>query len=54
MQEVLPAKYYNVHETEQERYFAQTKYQTMTSGAALPKVHGKDKCVDLNLKPENK
>ena len=32
MQEVLHAKYYNIHENEQKRYWIQTRSQAKTSG----------------------
>ena len=52
MQEVLYAKSYNIHETEQERYFVQTRSQTESSGIVMPEVQGMKKGVDPNLKPE--
>ena len=35
-----------------KNYFVETKSQTMTSGRVLSKVHGIDKGVDPNLRPE--
>ena len=32
MQEVLHAKYYNIHENDEEKYLVQTNSQTKTSG----------------------
>ena len=52
MQEVLHAKYYNMHIIEQERKIFQIRSQTKTSGTDLPKVHGIDKSIDPNLRPE--
>ena len=42
MQEVLPARYYNIHENEQKRYLIQTKSQEKTRGTVLPIGHGID------------
>ena len=52
MQEVLHAHYYNIHEHEQKMYLIQTRSQTRTSGTVLLQVHGVDKEVDPNVKPE--
>ena len=52
MQEVLHARYWNKHESEQKRYLIQTRSQAKTSDTILPKVHGVDKRVDPNVKPE--
>ena len=52
MQGVLHARYCNTHENEQKRYFIEMKSQAKTSGIILPKVHGGDKGVDLDLRPE--
>ena len=49
MQEVLHARYYNIHENEQKRYLTQTESKAKTS---LPKVHGIDKGVDPNVQLE--
>ena len=51
MQEVLHARDNNIHETEQDRYFVQTRFQVKTSGTVLPKVHTIDKGVYPYLKP---
>ena len=51
MQEVLHARYNNIHVTEQERYFIQTRSLAKTSVTVLPKVQDIDKGVDPNLKP---
>ena len=37
MWEVLNTRYFNIHETEQERYFVLTRFQATTSGTVLPK-----------------
>ena len=52
MQEVLHARYYNIHENKQKRYLIQTRSQAKTSGTVLPKVHGVDKGVDPNVQLE--
>ena len=51
MQEVLHAKYYNIHENEKQKYLVQTRSQTSVSGALLPNIHAVDKGVDCSLRP---
>ena len=52
MQELLHARYYNIHENEQRRCLIQTRSQAKTSVFIFPMVHGVDKSVDPNIKPE--
>ena len=52
MQEVLHARYYNIHDNEHKRYLIQTRPHIKTSGIVLPKVHGIDKAVDPNIQLE--
>ena len=52
MQEVLHARYYNIHEREQKRYLIQSRSPAKNSGTILPKVCGTDNGVDQNVKPE--
>ena len=52
VQGILHAKYYNIHEMEQERYFFQNRFQTMTRCTVFPKEHCIETGVDPNLKPE--
>ena len=54
MQEVLHARYYNIHENEWKRYLIQTRSKAKMRGTVLPKVPGIDKGVDPNVQPENK
>ena len=50
MKAILKGKYYNVgNET---KYVVQTWAQVKDKGTKLPEVHGVDKGVDPNLKPE--
>ena len=52
MQEIPHARYYNIHESKQERYLFQTRSQAKTSGSISPKVHAVDKGENPNIKPE--
>ena len=52
MQNVLHTRYYNINKKEQGKYIVQTRSQAKTSGAILPKVHGIDKEIDLDIIPE--
>ena len=49
-------KYYilniTIYMRRNKRYLIQTRSQAITSGSILPKVHGVDKWVNLNVKPE--
>ena len=45
-------KYYNIHETDKEKYLVQTQSQIRICGTKLPVVYGIDKCVDAILKPK--
>ena len=54
MQNVLQARYYNVNRKEQGKYLIQTRTQTKTSGTTLLKVHGIEKGIDPNVRPESK
>ena len=51
MKAILNDKYYNVEE-EESKYLVQTRSQTKDSGIKLPEVHGAEKGVDPNLRPE--
>ena len=51
MKAILNDEYYNVEE-EESKYFVQTHSQTKDSGIKLPEVHGAEKGVDPNLRPE--
>ena len=51
MKAILNDKYYNVEE-EESKYLIQTHSQTKDSGITLPEVHGAEKDVDPNLRPE--
>ena len=52
MQEVLHARYYNIHMNKQKKYLIQMRSQAKTSGTILPQVHGVYKRVDPNIRPE--
>ena len=52
MQNVLQARYYNIGEKEQGKYLVQTRSQAKSSGIILPKVHGINKGIDPNIRPE--
>ena len=52
MQDMLYARYYNIHESEQKKCLIQTRSQSKTNGTISPKVHGVDQGVDPNIKPE--
>ena len=43
-----------MHQSEQNKYLIQTGSQAKTRGTILPKVHGVDKGVIPNIKPEKK
>ena len=47
MQQVLHKNYYNA-----ENYLVQTRTQARSSGIKLPEVHGMEKNLDPNIKPE--
>ena len=51
MKAILNDKYYNVGK-EESNYLVQTHSQTKDSGIKLPEVHGAEKGVDPNLRPE--
>ena len=53
MQEVLHARYYNIHENNQEIYLVRTRSQRLEI-QFYTKVQGIEKDLDLNLIPENK
>ena len=52
MQNVLHTRYYNISEREQGKYLVQTRSQAITSGIILPEVHGVDKRIYPNVRPE--
>ena len=52
MQAILRDRYYNAGQEEDIRYLMQTWSQAKGSGIKLPEVHGIDKGVDPNVKPE--
>ena len=52
MQNMLCTRYYNLNEKEQGKYLVQTRSQAKTSGTILLKVHGIDKGIDPNIRPE--
>ena len=52
MQNVSQTRCYNIGEREQGKYLVQTRSQTKTSGIILPEVHGIDKGIDQNIRPE--
>ena len=52
MQNVLQTRYYNIGEREQGKYIVQIRSQTKPSGIISPEVHGIDKGIDPNIRPE--
>ena len=52
MQNVLYTRYYNISEREQEIYLVQTRLQAKSSGITLPEIHGIDKGIHPNIRPE--
>ena len=52
MQSVLQTRYYNICEKEQGKYLVQTRSQAKSSSIILPEVHGIDKVIDPNIRPE--
>ena len=50
MKAILNDKYYNVGK--ENRYLVQTWSQSKDTGVKVPEVHGAEKGIDLNLKPE--
>ena len=49
-QNILQTMYYNI--SEQGKYLVQTRLQAKSSGITLPEVHGIDKGIDSNIRPE--
>ena len=52
MQAILRDRYYYIEQEKESKYLVQTWPQAKTSGIKLPEVHGVDKGVDPNVKPE--
>ena len=52
MQNVLQSRYYNMGEKEKGKYLVQTRSQAKLSGITLPEVHGVDKGINPNIRPE--
>ena len=52
VQNMLQTRCHNIDKREQGNYLVQTRSQTKTSGIILPEVHGIDKGIDLNIRPE--
>ena len=50
MKAILKDRYYNIGN--ESRYIAQTHSQAKDSGIKLPEVHGVDKGINPNIKPE--
>ena len=50
MKAILINKYYNVGK--ENRYLVQTLYQSKDTGVKLPEVHGAEKGIDPDLKPD--
>ena len=50
MKAILNEKYYNVGK--EDRYLVQTWSQSKDTGTKVPEVHGAEKGIDPNLKPE--
>ena len=50
MKAILNNKYYNVGK--ENRYLVQTHSQSKETGVRLPEVHGAEKGIDPDLKPE--
>ena len=52
MQNILQSRYYNISGREQGKYLVQKRSQAKSSGITLPEVHGVDKEIDPNTRPE--
>ena len=52
MKNVIHTRHYNINEKEQGKYLVQTRSQTKTSGIISLEVHGIDKGIDPNIRPE--
>ena len=52
MKNILQTRYYNISEREQGKYLVQTWLQAKTHDVTLPEVHGKEKEIYLNIRPE--
>ena len=52
MQNIFQSKYYNIGERERGKYLVQTRSQAKSRGITLPEVHGIDKGIDPNVRPE--
>ena len=54
IQKVLQTRCYNISEKEQRKYLVQTRLHGKISGSILPEVHGIEKGIDPNVRPEKK
>ena len=52
MQNILQSRYHNIGEREEGKYLVQTRSWAKSSGINLPEVHGVDKEIDPNIRPE--
>ena len=52
MQNILQFRYYYIGEREEGKYLVQMRSQAKSSGITLPDVHGLDKGIDPNIRPE--
>ena len=52
MQNILQSRHCNTGEGKEEKYLVQTRLQAKSSGITLPAVHGVDKGIDPNIRPE--
>ena len=52
MQNILQTRYYTTGEREQGKQLVQITMQAKPSGITLPEVHGIDKGIDPNIRPE--
>ena len=54
MQNILQSRCYNIGEGKEGKYLVQTRSQAKSSGIPLQEVHGIDKGIDPNIRPEYK
>ena len=53
MRNILHERFYNIRKVRAEdKYLAQTRSQSKSSGINLPKVHGLDKSINPHVRPE--
>ena len=52
MQNILQSRYYNTGKGKEGKCLVQTRSQAKSNSINVPKVHGMDKGIDPNIRPE--